>query len=109
MEKLLSLNSSKRRTIQSAVLYLSATVILQLDFLPSTPPSLHCYLKREVKLFIIHLPQTDLSKRKHAFVFNSLLVSGCYEIHGTWDLSLVFSSCNSLQQEEEGKGARALT
>lgn len=31
------------------------------------PPSLHCYLKREVKLLIIQLPQTDLSKRRCVF------------------------------------------
>lgn len=38
----------------SAVLCLSVTLGL------SPPaPSLHCYLKREVKVIIIHLPQTN--------------------------------------------------
>lgn len=72
-------------------------------------PSLHCYLKREVKLLIIQLPQTDLSERRRELVLNLLLVSGCYELCGTWDLSLVLASCSYLQQEEEGRGARALT
>lgn len=99
------LTAQRRRNL---TVYLSATVILHLDF-PPPPPLLHCYLKREVILIIRHLPQPDLSKRKHVFIFNSLLVSGYYGICGTSDLSLIFSSCNYLQREEEGRGARALT
>lgn len=79
VEKLLSLNTWKKETHNIAVLYLSATVTPHLDSFPFTLPSLHCNLKREVKLIIIHLPQTVLSKRKHVLVFNSLLVSGYHE------------------------------
>lgn len=62
-EKLFSLNSSKEETQHTQ---LSSTCLPQLfcawTFSPP-PPSLHCYLKREVKLMIIQLSQTDLSKR----------------------------------------------
>lgn len=107
MEELLSLNSSKRHTGQSALLYLSATVILQLDFLPSTP--LHCTVIQKGKLnyiIIIHLPQTDASKRKHVLAFHSLLAPAYCEIRGTWGLFLSFLF---LQLPGRGrKGCRSL-
>lgn len=65
---------------------LSSTCLQQLFYawtFSPPPPSLHCNLKREVKLLIIQLSQTDLSKRRRVFVLNLLLVSGYYEIFGT--------------------------
>lgn len=82
-EKLFSLNSSKEEIQHTQ---LSSTCLPQLfcawTFSPP-PPSLHCYLKREVKLLIIQLSQTDLSKRRRVFFLNLLLVSGYHEIFGT--------------------------
>lgn len=70
-------NGSKEETHNtvSSVLYLSATHGLS----PSAPPPLHCYLKREVKLMIIHLPQTDLSKRQRAVILIHSLSMGVTE------------------------------
>lgn len=62
----------RRHTTQSA---LSFTCLQHMDFLPP----LHCYLKREVKLMIIHLPQTDLSKRQRAVILIHSLTMGVTE------------------------------
>lgn len=101
VEKFLSLNSSKEETQHSQ---LSSTCLQQLSYtwtFSPPPPSLHCYLKREVKLLIIQLPQTDLSKRRCVFC---LEFAPCVWV--LWNMWYLGSSLSTLFLQLPATGRR---